>query len=302
MNNNLHRVDKTRALIQLHIAVFLFGFTAILGDLITLDALVLVWWRMLMACAGLLFLRQVRTKLFSISKVQVRALALVGALVAAHWVTFFASVKLANASVALICYSMTALFTALLSPAFNRNTSIRRADVVLGATVIPGMALVIGNLDLDLQLGFWIGILSAVLISIFTHLNKRLVADLSPELMTTVELGTGMLLLGILLPFWLLQSGAQFLPAPSDWLYLLILALICTTLGYVIQLQALARLTAFTSNLAMNLEPVYGIILAYILLDDGLELNGRFYLGALIIVLAVVIQPFIFSPEKKVQT
>lgn len=284
----------TKALTQLHLAVFLYGFTAILGDLIHLDAISLVWWRLLLTSVSLAFLSKVLVGIRRMSSGELSTLGWIGCIVVAHWIAFFASVKLANASVALVCYSTTAVFTALLAPLFS-PISIRRSDLTLGIIVIIGMIFVTKGIDLDMMLGFWVGIASAILIAIFTHYNKRMVTRYRPELITLVELGCGFLALSVGLGSLTLVTDHDFQwwPRGMDWLYLMILALLCTTVGYILQLKALRHLTAFASNLAMNLEPIYGIILAYFFLNEGAELDINFYLGVCIILSAVIIHSFL---------
>lgn len=281
------------AFFQLHFAVFLFGFTAILGALIDLNAMVLVWWRLLITCISLLLLAHVWPKLRGIDRRDLVKLLGIGCLVALHWVTFFGSVKLANASVALVCYSTTALFTALLSPFFT-NQKISRWEILLGILVIPGMVLVVQGVTLEMQIGIWVGLLSAFLIALFTLGNKEMVTRYDPMFITFVELGAGLLLLSLIgVCAHLASYEFEFWPDPSDWMLILVLALLCTTLGYVLQLKALRYISAFVSNLTMNLEPIYGILLAYFILQENQELSIKFYLGVTVIFVAIFIYPLV---------
>ncbi|MBX2814929.1 MAG: DMT family transporter [Saprospiraceae bacterium] len=290
------KLIRRTALLRLHAAVFLFGFTAILADLISLDAGSLVWWRLLLTCGSLLLLPGVYAALQKLPRKEWRSIGGTGILVMAHWVTFFASVKLANVSVALVCYSTTALFTALMAPLFGQG-AWKRQDLLLGVTVVGGMVLVVEGIELSMMLGFWLGILSAVFIALFTLLNKRFLEEHSPKVLTFVELVSGWCALTLFLP--LLDFGVDWSlhwwPSSWDWIYLLVLALLCTTLGFVLQLKALQILTPFASNLAMNLEPIYGIVLAHLLLSEGVELGWQFYLGVAVILVAVIIHPWLLE-------
>jgi len=284
---------RGRAFLHLHVAVFLFGFTAILGALIDLNAIVLVWWRLLLTCLSLLLLARVWRQLPSIARSDLWILLGIGCLVALHWVTFFASVKLANASVALVCYSTTALFTAVLNPFFSKQ-KISQWEILLGILVIPGMALVVQGVTVEMQLGVWVGLLSAFLIALFTLGNKQMVARYDPLLLTLVELAAGLGLISAIGVIALLfDFQFQFWPQSSDWIFIVILALLCTTLGYVLQLKALRHISAFVANLAMNLEPIYGILLAYFILQENQELSLKFYLGVLLILAAIFIYPIL---------
>ena len=285
--------SNQRAYLELHLAVLLFGLTAILGALISLSAIVLVWWRVLLTCISLLFLIRMGTDLKKIPTKFIVQYMGIGILVALHWICFFGSVKLANASISLICMSTTSFFTAFLEPLFFRQ-KIKWYESLLGFLIIPGMVLVVNHTELDMMAGIVVGLLSALLASLFSILNKKLVNEADPMSITFLELGSGWLFISCLLPFYFYQNPTDaFLPLSMDWLYLFILALLCTTLAYVLALRALKFLSAFASNLTINLEPVYGIILAWLLLNEDKDLSTGFYWGCVIILLAVFAYPLI---------
>jgi len=280
-----------RAYLELHIAVFLFGFTAILGDLISLPATLLVWWRVLITCISFFFFVPIVKNLRVIPRRLILIYAGIGVLVAVHWITFFGAIKYSNASVCLVCMATASFFTAMLEPMIMKS-KIQRYQIMLGFMIIPGMALVVTNLDAGMMMGVVLGLTSAFLAALFSSINKKYVDDADPIDITFIELGAALLFITVCLPF-LMTADMNFMPQGLDWLYLLILALLCTTLAYVLSLRALKHLTAFASNLTVNLEPIYGIILAALLLGDSEELTLGFYLGCAIILLAVFSYPYL---------
>ncbi len=286
---------RHRAYLELHIAVLLFGITAILGDLISLPAIVLVWWRVLITSISLLFLIQMGRQLRQLPVALIGQYMAIGVLVGLHWITFFGAVKYANASVCLVCMATTSLFTALLEPLLLRQ-KIRFYEILLGLLIIPGMVLIVNSLDFSMLYGVGMGLISALLASLFAILNKKLVDRADPMSITFLELSSAWLFICLLLPFYYQQNPeAAFWPQSLDWGYLLILALLCTTLAYLLALRALKHLSAFASNLTINLEPVYGITLAIFILQENKELSPHFYWGCLIILLTVFGYPFLKS-------
>lgn len=291
-----------RSYAELHIAVFLFGFTAILGDLISLSALSLVWWRVLLTSISFLFLLSIRKLLKAIDRKTLLKFMGIGVLVGLHWVCFFGAIKLANPSIVLVCMATTSFFTSLLEPLFSKQR-IKGYEIILGLLIIPGMILIVNGAEMGMLPGIGVGLLAALLAALFATLNKMLVGKLDEKSVSFLELGSAWLFLSIVLPLYFLFSETTdaliFWPRGLDWLYLLVLALLCTTLAYVLALRSLRYLTAFASNLTVNLEPVYGILLAYFLLDDKQELDPLFYWGALIILLAVFSYPLLRKWNKR---
>lgn len=283
-----------QAYILLHISIFLWGFTAILGDLIGLSAGVLVWWRVALSTAFLGFWPKMINKVKNLRKEDRRRLVYIGVLVAIHWLCFYGSIKMANASVALITMSSTALFTAIIEPRVF-NTQFSLVDIGLGILVIPAMYLISYSFVGDMLIGFWLGILAAVLLAYFTILNRKYIGQIDPKVVTFVEMASSWVFLTLLAPIVLLiDGGANYLiPNFRDGFYLIVLSIGCTILPFVLHLKALKHISAFTTNLIVNLEPVYGIIMAAVILKDFKELNANFYVGVTIIVLIVMIYPVI---------
>ena len=278
-----------KAFIQLHIAVFLAGFTAILGKLITLNEGLLVWFRLLITVLTLGAILFFRKQLIRIPFKEVLKIFGVGVIVAIHWVTFYGSVKYANVSVALVCFSATGFFTAFFEPLILKR-KISLIEVGLGLIAISGIYIIF-DFHPQYKVGVIFGIISAVGSSLFPIYNKKLLLTYSPKILTLYELGGGLLALSVLVPFYLMQfPAAYYLPTITDWLWLLILAWLCTLLSFDLQLNALKKLSAFTANLTYNLEPIYGIILAFIFFKENENLHREFYIGVLLILLAVVLQ------------
>jgi drug/metabolite transporter (DMT)-like permease len=294
-----------KAFLQIHLCVLLWGFTAILGKLITLPALPLVWWRMLLVVAALALLPAVWRGLRAMSPRLRWAYAGIGALVALHWLTFYGSIKLSNASIGATCMALGTVFTALVEP-FVTGTRLSKRDVVLGIAVLPGVALVVGGVPDGMRIGIAVGALSALLVAIFGSLNKRFVEHGDALTITALELGAGALLLTVLAPLlapWPLLADAfggelLVLPTGRDLWYLLALALACTLFPFVLSLVALRHMSAFAAQLAVNLEPVYAIVLAIVLLGEQHELSAQFYLGVFIILAAVLVHPFLSKPGR----
>lgn len=285
--------EKRQAYLELHLAVMLFGITAILGDLISLTAVPLVWWRVLITSVSLLFLIKMGRDLGQLPAPLIRKYMGIGILVGLHWITFFGAVKYANASVCLVCMATTSFFTAFLEPLILKK-SIRPLEIFLGLLIIPGMALVVQSLDFSMLFGVGLGLTSALLASLFAILNKKLIDFAPPMSITFLELSSAWLFISCLFPFYFYQNpDAALLPQGMDWAYLLVLALLCTTLAYVLALRSLKYISAFASNLTVNLEPVYGIVLAAFILKENQELSNNFYLGCLIILLAVFCYPLL---------
>lgn len=289
---NYLTLDATkRAYLELHLAVFLWGFTAILGDLIQLSAVVLVWWRVLLTSISVLFFIRGGFALRKMSRRSVLQFAFVGMLTGLHWLTFFGAVKLANASITLVCMATCAFFTAIFEPIILRS-KFKPWEIFIGLLVVPGMALVVESVDVSMHAGIWVGLISAFLASVFSIFNKKWIGNAEPMPITFIEMTSAWLTLSLILPFYFhSEPTASLLPSLSDLGMLLVLALACTTLTWVLALRALKHLSAFASTLTVNLEPVYGIALAWILLEEHRDLSPGFYWGVLLILVVVFSYP-----------
>lgn len=277
---------ERRALLQIHFCVLLWGFTAILGKLISLPALDLVWWRMLIVVAAVaLWPRAWR----GLRRADARTLAIfagIGCVVALHWLTFYGAIKLSNASVAATCMATGPIFLAIIEPWIVRRPFEAR-ELAIGVVALPGVALVIGGTPDGMRVGIAVGVLSAFFVSIFGSLNKRYVERADPLVVTGVELAAGTVFLTLVA--LALPGGGHLVTIPDgrDAVLLVLLALGCTLLPFALALHALRHTSAFTAQLAVSLEPVYAILLAIVLLGEQRELAGSFYLGVAVILGAV---------------
>ena len=295
-NARMSTPDTRRAFLQIHVCVVLWGFTAILGKLITLRALPLVWWRMVFVVAALALVPRVWRGLRAMPGRLILAYGGIGALVALHWLTFYGSIKLSNASVGATCIALGTVFTAMAEPWLAR-TRFQPRDFLLGVAVLPGVALVVGGVPHGMRAGVAVGTLSAIFVALFGSLNKRLVEHGDALTVTAIELGAGVVTLTVLSPlmatFMPAEALTLALPSLHDTGLLLALAIGCTLIPYALSLVALRHMSAFAAQLAVNLEPVYAIVLAILMLDEQRELSLAFYGGVAIILGAVLAYPLL---------
>lgn len=283
---------NTKALWQMHFCVLLWGFTAILGKAITLPAMALVVWRMGLVAAALLLVPRVWRGLRALPARLWGIYAGIGALVALHWLTFYGAIKLANASVAVTCIALATVFVPLVEP-WVTGKRFEPRELLVGAAVVPGVALVVGGVPDGMRAGIVVGTISAVLVAFFGALNKRYVEHADPLTVTGVELGAGGLILALLAPALPWFGSPLMLPGWQDAGLLLVLAMACTLLPFALSLVALRRMSAFSAQLAVNLEPIYAIVLAIVLLGEQRELGPMFYAGVAIILAGVFAHPLL---------
>jgi len=286
----MQAVSKAR--LQIHFCVALWGFTAILGKLITLPALPLVWWRMLLVSAALLLLPRVWRGIAAMPARLRWAYAGIGVLVSLHWLSFYAAIKLSNASVGATCLALGPVFLAFIEPWIARRKFDPR-ELLIGVAVVPGVAMVVGGVPHGMRLGILIGVLSALFVALFSSLNKRLVDHGDPLTVTCIELGTGTLFLTAMAPLFPHSGAAFVLPDLHDAWLLLALSLGCTLLPFALALVALRHISAFATQMITNLEPMYAIVLAIVLLHEQRELDRWFYAGVVVILAAVFMHPLL---------
>ena len=274
-----------QAYLQLHACVVLWGFTAILGRLISLPAVQLVHWRMALVAFVLLALRRTWVGVAVMPLRSVFIFGVIGLIVASHWVAFYASIKISNASVAVACLGLGSIFAAIIEPIVMQR-SHDRLELLLGLLAVPGVVLIVGGVPLEMRLGIAVGVVAALLSAIFTTLNKRFTSKGDPFAITCIEMSAGAVVLGV--PAAL--SGLT-MPTKMDAIWLLVLTLACTLLPFVMWIQSLKYVSAFSTLLVLNLEPVYAILLAALLFQEYDDLTPLFYGGTAIILIAVVLQP-----------
>jgi len=297
-----------KALVQMHVAVLLWGFTGVLGRAISLDAPVLVWYRTLLTAlfmAGILYYRK---QWVPITRKDMQLLTLVGVLFGLHWVAFFGSIKLANVSIALVCLSTASIFTPLCDPIINRG-KLDMKEILLGSLAIIGVYLIY-RFQQFYGWGILAGVAAALFSSIFTVLNKQIAAKYPARTMVFYEMTTGWIFVTLLMPvLYYYVPNTVFLPRTTnifskewiynDWIWLVVLSLCCTVWAQSLALNALKRLTSFTATLSVNLEPIYGILLAFLFYNENREiifikgttdLNAGFMAGMGLILLSVLLQ------------
>ena len=278
-----------KAFLQLHIAVLLAGFTAILGKLIELNEGYLTAYRMLMSAIILAIILFFRKKLKRLSWKNTMKLFGVGAIISLHWVSFYGSIKYSNVSVSVTCLSAIGFFTSLLEPLIMRRR-IDVLEVVLGLLAIAGVYLIF-NFYPEYKTGIIFGIISAMLACLFPIFNKKLLNEFSPNIVTLYEMTGGFITLCFILPIYLQFFPANyFIPTANDWLWLIILSGVCTVFAFNLSLNSLKHISAFTTNLTYNFEPVYSILLAFIIFKENKFLGIGFYYGFALILLAVSLQ------------
>lgn len=299
MNEQTDNKAYKKAYLLYHLCVFLWGFTAIFGELINLHESVLVWYRMGITTLILLCIPQVWKSMRSLRRKTIFQLGGIGVLVTCHWITFYGSIKESNVSVALTCLATTSLFVSLLEPYLLKRKFIWH-ELILAVIVVPAIYLVF-RFSGNFTTGIILGLLSTLFATIFSILNKKMVSETEPFNISFVEISTGFLLLCIGMPFYLqTQDAINLVPSGIDVLYLILFSGLCTVLPFTLSLYTMRHISVFTASVTLNLEPVYGIIAAILLFKDHEQLQPGFYAGTVIILLVVFINPFIqrkFAPR-----
>ncbi|MCX2738831.1 DMT family transporter [Pontibacter anaerobius] len=290
---------------ELHFVIFLWGFTAILGKLITIPAVELVSLRTLitaLALGAIIYRRG--APLWMGSKLALKLMG-IGVIIAAHWILFFAAARVASVSISLVGLATCSLWTAFLEPLFNKG-KIKPHEIFLALLVIMGLYIIFQHeTSFDSVLGISMAIGAALLGSIFTIINANLVKKVPSTTITMYEMAgacLGTVLFFPLYTSYFTESGSlNFGLTTMDWVYLLILALACTVYAYTASVRLMQRISAYTVNLTVNLEPVYGIILAWFIFNEGEQMSRGFYIGAAVILLSVFIYPVLEMFEKRRQ-
>lgn len=289
------------AILKLHIAIFLWGFTGVLGSLISVNEGLLVWWRLLITVVTLWLLRFRNKEVRTITTRNFFKVASIGCLVGLHWLCFYGSIKYSNVSIALTCLSTTALLSSFIEPWFFRKR-ISLFETLLGLLALAGIALIYLS-NVNFSAGIYIGLLAAIFIVFATVLNKKYVTNFQPQQVTLYQITGAFICISALMPLYInLFPVPSLIPAKTDWLWLLILSWLCTVLTYDLYLSALKKVSAFTVNITTTLEPVYGIILAFLINHENKNLTWTFYVGFLLIIASVLIQMLRTFNQNKKQT
>lgn len=280
--------ETKKGFLQLHLSVLLAGFTGLFGKLITLNEVDIVWYRMLFTSLILL----VFTGLPKVSGRKFLELSGCGALLGLHWMLFYGSIKASNVSIGVVCFSLIGFFTAICEPLILKR-KFSWAELLLSLITVAGV-LCIFSFDARYRYGIMIGIVSSLVCALYVIFNKRASVDVRSRDVLMSQMSGGLLAVTAIIPVYLWffpsQQPVVVVPEGSNVWFMLCHALFCTVGMYLLQIQALKRLSAFTVNLTYNLEPCYTIILAFLIFGEGREVNFSFYLGITLIVLSVLLQ------------
>ena len=277
--------------IWLHLSVFIFGTTGILGKLISLGSYALVWYRLLIALFALFFVFSIAKRSLALDRRTAFTLLGVGLILGAHWLTFFEAIKRSNVSASLVCFSSVALFTSFIEPILYRRR-IRWSEPVIGLGIVAGLYFVF-RFEFEFAGGMILSAISAGLAALFTVLNGLLVRRLDPKIMTVYEL------LGafILASFWLgilsLVDPQNMRPTLPDLLWLAILGIVCTAFSFMLSIQLIRRITPYSFMMAINLEPIYAILLALAIWPESEKMSPEFYYGATFIVAMIFLNSYL---------
>ncbi len=280
--------ETRRGFIQLHLSVLLAGFTGLFGRLITLNEVDIVWYRMLFTSLILL----VFTGLPRVGWRKFLQLCGCGALLGVHWMLFYGSIKASNVSIGVICFSLIGFFTALFEPLIYKR-KISWVELLFSLITVAGV-LCIFSLDARYRYGIIIGVASSAVCALYAICNKKVSVGVRSRTVLMYQMSGGLIMVSAIIPFYLLvfpsQQPVVVVPQDSNVWFMLCHALFCTVGMYLLQIQALKRLSAFTVNLTYNLEPCYTIILAFLIFGEGREINFSFYIGITLILLSVLLQ------------
>jgi drug/metabolite transporter (DMT)-like permease len=284
-------------LLLLHLVVLIFGFTAILGKLITIPSDQLVWYRMFFATCSLAVYLVLMKKSFKMKRIGILKTIGVGFIIAAHWVFFFEAIKQSNVSIALAATATGSLFTALLEPIFFKR-KLHFYELLLGSIVILGLYFIF-QFETDNSVGIWLGVLAAFLASLFTVMNGQLITQYDSTRISFYELGGGVIAITLYFLIFSPSSLPNFQLSTADWLWMLILAIVCTAFAFVASVKVMEELTPFTVSLSINLEPIYGILLALLIFGESEKMSPGFYIGTSLILCSLFLNVWIKRRLKK---
>lgn len=283
--------------LHLHLIVFIWGFTAVLGALISIEAIPLVWYRMLLATGFVALFLVIRKINLRASWRSIGGYFIGGFLIAAHWLAFFGAIKVSNVSVTLAVMSTGALFTSLLEPLYYRRKVIVY-EVLFGLLVVVGLYIIF-RVETQYTEGILLALLASLLGSMFSVINGKFAKRQRASVISFYELGFGVLCITVYLGLTGSFNDQFFTLSSTDWTYLLVLASVCTAYAFIASVHVMKWLSPYTVMLTINLEPVYGIILALLVLGDNENMSPQFYYGALLILITVLVNGIIKTRRKR---
>ena len=287
----MYSIIAKHRILSLHILVLILGLTGVLGKLITLEAIHLVWWRMLIAFAGLAIFLAVKKELFKIKKRDFLNILGIGVIVTLHWLCFFQSIKVSNVSIAVVCLATSSLFAALIEPLFFKR-KISLHEIIMGVIVIIALAYILGT-DKTFLSGYIYGILAAFLGTLFTLFNAKYIKKIGAAKITMIEMLAGVLIISSI--FIINQDFSVFNTkiGTNDLIYLIILGIICTAMVFVWMTEIVRYITPYSLIMAINLEPIYSILFALIIFGDSELMNTSFYIGSSVIISIIFLESYI---------
>ncbi len=294
--------DKLKSYLHFHVIVFIWGFTAVLGALISLDAVPLVWYRMLMASFFILIWIKWKKKKLRLAPKRVLVMLIAGVVIALHWLTFFGAIKISNVSITLALLSTGAFFTSIMEPIFYKRKVIWY-EILFGLIVMLGLYIIF-RVETEYVAGILLALVSAFLSAVFSLINGKLAKQEDASVISFYELLTGTAAITIYL--LILSLGAEnsgftaefFSVSTADWAYLFILASVCTAYAFIASVAVMRHLSPYTVMLTINLEPVYGILLAFWIFGSEEKMNPGFYYGAAIILTTVILNGLLKTKRK----
>lgn len=294
-------IATTKDYIQLHFLVFLWGFTAVLGKLVSIPSVEMVFYRTLLAATGMAALILVVRGTFVVSKSDFIKIMLTGFIVAIHWLTFFGSGRVSNPSTSLVGFATCSFWAALIEPIAKRK-KIQILEIGLGLVVIIGLYIIFAD-DFQYPLGMFLGIISGLTAAMFSVINSKLVVRVNAHTITFYEMASACVIIFLFFPLyqntWADDGQLDLVPLWSDWIYIAIMAWACSVYAYSVAINLTKKLSVFFIQLALNLEPVYGITLALIVFGDKEVMGWNFYAGTIIIISAVALYPIL---KKRTET
>ncbi|MBW4361216.1 DMT family transporter [Flavobacterium taihuense] len=291
------RNDNLRSYLNLHLIVFIWGFTAILGALITIQSEFLVWYRMFFAAIFIAVFLAVTKKSFKVVPKSLIKFVVVGLLIALHWIFFFEAIKVSTVSITLSVFSLGAFFASLLEPLFY-GRKVLWYEVFFGLIIIAGLGLI-----MQVEINYWNGMLlalvSIILGVLFTLMNGKLIVNHDPSVISFYEFLSGFTFISIYFLFKGSFTADFFLQSAKNWILIVILASICTAYAFTASVKVMRQLSPYTVMLTTNLEPVYGIVLAFFIIGGKEKMSAEFYIGAIVIVITVLLNGIIKHYRKE---
>ncbi len=292
--------NRTKAFIFLHVSVFLFGFTAILGELISVNYISVVWWRALFTSSILLFVFNFKDLFQIFSTKDILRHTLIGFLLAIHWLFFYGSIKLSNPTITLITLSSSSLITALIEPFVIKKSKWNYWDIIMGIMIIPGFLMIAYNSSEIQKTGILIGLVATLLGSFFSILNKKWLVSGHEFKLTFIQMLTVFVTVSLFFLLFTNTFSIQFEALEgNDWFYMIIFSLFCTVIAYFLYLKSMNYISAFDVSVAFNMEPVYGIMMAAFILHDYKNLSPMVYLGMVFISIIVFLNTYLKSSKDK---